>query len=91
MEIISVTKLPIIQNTNSAEYIELLKLDNITFDENDIKLGDCFLTKPQELFYVVKPNDTIESISNKFCVCIEDIKNLNNCEKVFYGQKVRIK
>ena len=91
MKIVSVNKLPIIKNTNTAQYIELLKLEDCLADENEIKLGDCFVTKPDIVFYTIKPNETLETVAKKFNVSVETLKKINQCEKVFFGQRVRVK
>lgn len=66
-----------------------LEIENST---KKIEVGD-YIILPQSYskIYVVKPNDTLESICEKFNTNIEHLRKLNNISNyVFIGQQIFI-
>lgn len=43
------------------------------------------------VYYVVKPFESIYTISSKFDVDINQLKSINNCNNFFAGQRIKIK
>lgn len=62
------------------------RLNNIS---GTVKKGMRILIDKQEgEYYIVQPFDTIKSISQKFAIDEEDIKEANAVQSVFIGQKI---
>ena len=83
-----------IENENDVNFVKdfLTKnktnYDNAYGDISKIKIGDILIKQNQ--FYIVKPLDTLESISKKFNVTIEHIKSKNDIKNLYIGQKLEI-
>ncbi len=83
-----------IENENDVNFIKdfLIKnkttYDNTYGDISKIKIGDILIK--QNKVYVVKPLDTLESISKKLNISVEYIKSKNNIKNLYVGQKLEI-
>lgn len=55
---------------------------------SNIKIGDVLIKK--DMAYIVKPLDTLETISKKLNVSVEYIKSKNNIKNLYVGQKLEI-
>lgn len=54
-----------------------------------VKIGDVICTKKQNT-YIVKPLDTIKTISQKLGISEEDLKQKINGKSLYIGQKLLI-
>jgi len=64
-----------------------------TYNPNlmEVHAGDCvFVGDINQVFYVVKPTDTLESIATKHNTSKEKIKQKNNLKEIFIGQLLSI-
>lgn len=69
--------------------MEILTKNKIS--EHNIQLGTVLvIDKVDGQRYIVKPFDSLESISEKFNKSVEDIKNFNNIKQVFLGEVIYI-
>ena len=73
-----------------------VKKEDLAFD-NDIKLSEkiedgdiIWIRKRNTAIHIVKPLETIETIAKKYNVTIAHIKQLNNVDTVFIGQRIII-
>lgn len=65
--------------------------NNIVSDNEQLEKGDIVLVNYKKSFiYIVKPIDTLESISKKFGKSVEEIKRKNNIRAIFIGQQLDI-
>lgn len=93
MEVKWVGNITYMKNTNKKKFIKSLMLANMNTDE-DFKLGDTVVLPIKDMmpeYYVVKPNEDIKSVSQKFNVDVEMLAKLNKCNNFFAGQKVRLR
>ena len=71
----------------SKNYI--LSLNKI--DENKLEQGDVLLVKSTScVFHIVKPTETLFSIAKQYNVSVEELKQKNNIDVLFVGQKIII-
>ncbi len=81
------------ESKTKNEIINEMKVNskNILCEGEELKEGDFALINNKiDYIYIVKPNDTLESISNRFGVGIEEIKRKNNIKIIFNGQQLYI-
>lgn len=65
--------------------------DSIITESLELKSGDYVLVSNQKyVIHIVKPGETLQSISAKYSVEEEYIKKLNKLEKIFIGQQLFI-
>ena len=49
-----------------------------------------FIVSKRDKIHIVKPGETLSSISNKYNVSIDIISKKNNISKIFIGQQLKI-
>ena len=61
------------------------------FDKNRIEHGDVlFVPKTKCICHIVKPTETLSSIAKQYNISVEELKQKNNIEVLFVGQKLFI-
>lgn len=72
------------------------KLIQINYIKNEkIEIGDILLleetSENPNIYHIVRPFDTIESIANKYNISPNKILEITNSKNIFIGQKIKIK
>ena len=63
----------------------------VVFNDRELKIGDRLLFCVKSgIVHIVKPLETIKTISSKYGVSIEEILQKNNTKTVFIGQQLYI-
>ena len=84
-------------NISVKELIELNNLNNLTLQINQkLKVPKTIIIEPEENdteIYIVEKNDTLWSISRKFNISVNELKELNNLTSnlLSIGQQLKIK
>lgn len=84
-------------NISVKELIELNNLNNLTLQINQkLKVPKTIIIEPEENdteIYIVEKNDTLWSISRKFNISVNELKELNNLTSnlLSIGQELKIK
>ena len=84
-------------NISVKELIELNNLNNLTLQINQkLKVPKTIIIEPEENdteIYIVEKNDTLWSISRKFNISVNELKELNNLTNnlLSIGQELKIK
>lgn len=84
-------------NISVKELIELNNLNNLTLQINQkLKVPKTIIVEPEENdteIYIVEKNDTLWSISRKFNISVNELKELNNLTNnlLSIGQELKIK
>ena len=84
-------------NISVKELIELNNLNNLTLQINQkLKVPKIITIEPEENdteIYIVEKNDTLWSISRKFNISVNELKELNNLTNnlLSIGQELKIK
>ena len=84
-------------NISVKELIELNNLNNLTLQINQkLKVPKIIIIEPEENdteIYIVEKNDTLWSISRKFNISVNELKELNNLTNnlLSTGQELKIK
>ena len=84
-------------NISVKELIELNNLNNLTLQINQkLKVPKIIIIEPEENdteIYIVEKNDTLWSISRKFNISVNELKELNNLTNnlLSIGQELKIK
>ena len=60
-------------------------------DKEQIEKGDVlFISKTNYVYHIVKPMETLFSIAKQYNTSVEELKQKNNIEVLFVGQKLFI-
>ena len=81
-----------------SKYIETIIIDNHSTDGSDKKIiakaVENSATSPKDLYHIVKKGDTLSSISRRYSVSVNDLRELNGFKKsakLKNGQKILLK
>ena len=74
--------------------IELENIDNININNITNNITNNIINDEKKYYkykvYIVRPNDTLDSICNKYNITINELKEYNNTENINIGDKIII-
>lgn len=79
------------QTIREFAFEESKDIDGFIYDSENLRVGDIILEDfRKRKLYIVKPNDTIKTICQKFSLTEKDFFQKNKTERVFVGMRVEV-
>lgn len=85
--------LKIEKNTNLKSFLEKEKKlkQSSVYESEELKIGDYILVNNTNYkIHIVKPNETLQSIANKYNIEADYIRKINKINRIFIGQQLLI-
>ena len=82
-----IPKVLFVDDEDDVEFVKkILNQKGVAFDE--IKVGEVIIPIEKSNIYIVKPLDSLQSISKKLNMPIEALKSITGGGHLFIGQKI---
>ena len=79
-----------IENEEDLKQVEEMLKQNNLKSNNKLEVNSWAVISQKEKYYIVKPTDTIESVSKTLNISEQELLNKIGTKNVFIGQKIKI-